>query len=451
MSGKSLRLRLALAATISIALALLLAGFVLSALFERHVNRHVEAELDGWLLRFATEVGFTPEGALQLGQAPGDPRFEQPFSGHYWQIDDDREIAKLRSRSLWDHVISLPKRSGKRHRGSAAVHSHLAAGPQESSLLVRERYIAYPSEGQRREVRIMVALDRKQIIDTRRAFAGDITLPLALLAGILMLASLVQIVVGLRPLEALRRSVMAVRSGERKRIEVDEPEEVMPLVAEVNSLLEAQSAAIERARTRAADLAHGLKTPLTVMALDAERLRQKGETALADEIEDLASGMRRHIGRELTRARLDSTARVKAPVAVRDVLDGVTRTLSRTPKGAQIKWTVDVPASASAAMREEDLAELIGNLLDNAVKWAESEVRITAARGPLALVIEDDGPGVTADQLDRLGERGIRLDMGVEGTGLGLAIARDILDAYGGTMAFANRAPHGLNVTVRQD
>ena len=447
MSSKSLRLRLALAAAMSTTMALICAGLVLTAIFERHVNRRIEAELDAFLRELAAEVSFTPEGVMQLGRLPGDPRFELPFSGHYWQLEDDATRSHVRSRSLWDFVITLP-----RDARDNETHRYIVPGPLGSTLLVRERHIAYPDAAkQPSEIRIAVAIDRKEFLDVRRAFADDVTLSLIALASILMLSSWLQISVGLRPLEALRRSVMAVGAGTAKRIDVDEPEEVMPLVAEVNSLLDAQATAIERARARAADLAHGLKTPLTVLQTDAARLREKGENDIAAEIDEVATGMRRHVERELARARLDTGTRKRVvPIGLRPVIDGVVRTLMRTPRGALLEWSVDIPSTATAAMQEEDLAELVGNILDNAVKWAEQEIVIKAFPGPLALTIEDDGPGVNATQLDQLGQRGLRLDRAVEGSGLGLAIAREILDAYGATMTVSLREPHGLRIVINQ-
>ena len=186
------------------------------------------------------------------------------------------------------------------------------------------------------------------------------------------------------------------------------------------------------------------------MATDAERLRRKGETEIADEIQDLAFGMRRHINRELSRARLQSNAGItKQQTAVRDVIESVIRTLSRSPKGARVFWRIEVSTEATANIGAEDATELFGVLLDNALKWSDTEVRV-AAEGDngLRIVIEDDGPGVSADQFAKLGQRGVKLDDATEGSGLGLSIAADIVEAYGGQMSFRARAPHGFQVVV---
>ena len=446
--GKSLRLRLVLAAVLSIALALVIAGFGVATLFERHVIRRVEAELDTHLRLLASEVAFAVDGALQLAREPSDPRFQEPLSGLYWQVSDEATGVRLRSRSLWDHDLELPRRAGP----SGAVERHDIAGRGGGTLLVVDRLVGYAAGSESHAVRIAAAIDRRDIVKAREAFTSDAMQALVLLAFVLIVAAWMQITVGLQPLEAVRQSVNRVRSGKQPRITVDEPTEVMPLVAEVNSLLDAQDKAIEQARRRAADLAHGLKSPLQVLAMDAERLRARGEAQMADEIEDLAAGMRRHIGRELSRARLQpwvATTSLRTPVGT--VVDSLVRTLARSPKGQAVRFDVAVPSDAVAAMPMADLTELAGNLLDNAVKWAAAEVRVRVEPGPdLVLVIEDDGAGVSPEMLARLGQRGVRLDETVEGTGLGLAIASDIAEAYGARIAFSNRETGGFRVTISQ-
>nr|CCD32094.1 Integral membrane sensor signal transduction histidine kinase [Methylocystis sp. SC2] len=446
MNAKSLRLRLSIAAAISLTIALLVAGAALVLLFERQVVRRIGNELDTYIRQLAANVSVDPDGSLQLNRPLADPGFDQPLSGLYWQIVDDTTGAKLRSRSLWDHVIDLadhPLEPG-------VVHHHDLTGPSGETLFTSERRIIYAVGDGMRRLRITAALDRKEIVEARSEFAGDVALSLAVLAAALFFASWGQIAIGLRPLEGLRRSVNAVRAGEQKSVAVDEPEEIMPLVAEVNSLLDAKAKAIESARARAANLAHGLKTPLTVLATDAERLRQKGETEIADELQDLAFGMRRLINHELSKARLQSAPGIaKEGVAIRDVIESVIRTLSRSPKGSQISWRNEVSTKTIAYISAEDATELFGVLLENAVKWAETKVRI-AAQGEhgLRIVIEDDGPGVSADQIAKLGLRGVRFDETTEGSGLGLSIAADIVEAYGGRMSFGIRAPHGFQVAV---
>ena len=234
---------------------------------------------------------------------------------------------------------------------------------------------------------------------------------------------------------------------EEKRIGIDGPAEVMPLVQEVNSLLEDRENAVTVARARAADLAHGLKTSLTVLAGDAERLRQKGETAIADEIDELATDMQRHVQHELSRAMIQATGRPTTPRPVLPAIERVVRTLARSPKGAPLSWRIDADETAVIPVRDDDLFELLGAVIENAMKWAACEVAISAEGSPLLrITVEDDGPGVANEHLPLLGQRGMRLDEAVEGTGLGLSLAGEIAGKYGGRLMFERAALGGLRV-----
>jgi signal transduction histidine kinase len=232
------------------------------------------------------------------------------------------------------------------------------------------------------------------------------------------------------------------------------PDEVMPLVSEVDELLEAQEQVVARARARAADLAHGLKTPLTVLGADAQRLRERGETEIAAEVDDLARIMRGHVDRELARVRIGAKrgpGQIGADVQA--VAEPIARTLQRTPRGGALRWTLETAGAPTVAMDAEDMAELLGNLLENACKWARSGIwlraAVDAANHSVWIAVEDDGPGVPADKLADLGRRGLRLDSTVQGTGQGLAIVSEIVEAYGGTLVIGPSEHGGLRVEAR--
>jgi signal transduction histidine kinase len=333
-------------------------------------------------------------------------------------------------------------------RGS--VHRHTLQGPSRTSLLVSERDVTYTTPAGSRQLRIAVALDEAEIHAAREAFAWDVLNALAFLATALLAAAWMQIVVGLMPLAAVKRSVLAVRSGAKKRVDVTEPQEVMPLVTAVNSLLESQTRAMENAKSRAADLAHGLKTPLTVLLADAARLRANGEPDIADEIEELANTMKGHVDRELSRVRLQGLdILMPAKTGIEAIVARLVRALGRTPQGERLDWRIAIPEGAEAPVREEDLAELLGNLLDNASKWAATAVSVgVAVNDAVTISVEDDGPGAPEALMNWLGQRGLRLDQKVPGTGQGLAIAMDIAKAYGGTLTFESVKPHGFKASV---
>jgi len=443
----SLRFRLLVAAVVSVSAALVIAGMSLVVMFERHVERRIGLELETYLNQIAAAVNVTTNGRIAFNQNLADPRFNQPLSGLYWQIQDEERPTLLRSRSLWDSVIELPV--DKLTPG--AVHEHLLPGPAGQALIARERQIFFQANAEELRIRIAVAVNEQTLVEARNAFATDMLPYLVVMAAVLFVAAWIQVRIGLAPLGFVRRGVTEIRSGKKRRLAREYPEEVMPLVDEMNGLLEAQEKTVERARAWTADLAHGLKTPLIALTADAQRLRDEGNTSIADDLDQLAEIMRRRVDRELVRARVRSgvqTMRVHADVC--DVLNRIVRTLRRTPRGSVLQWSVETPDGADAAILPDDLTELLGNILENATKWANGVVSISVSKdNDILIKIEDDGPGVPKDQLDNLGQRGVRLDEQKQGSGLGLAIACDVTEAYHGVLSL-NRSPKGgLAVTVR--
>jgi signal transduction histidine kinase len=446
MIGRSLRLRLVLAQAATIAVALVLAWLGLTILFERHLERRIDAELATYVRQLASQLALGPDGSLSLDGDLVDPRFELPLSGLYWQVESVPPGTLLRSRSLWDHVIDLPADP----LAPGSVHRHDLAGPGGSMLLVHERPLTIGNATSDRQVRVAAAVDRASLFAASVTFATQLGLSLALLAVVLVAAALAMVWFGLRPFEQLRQAIGRVRSRVAERLDGRYPDEIQPLVDEVNALLEAQSRTIAQARAQAADLAHGLKTPLTVLSAEAASLRAAGEHARATTLEQLVQDMQRQLDRDLARARLAASRSGKAATAVAPVVRQIVQTLERTPRGGRCAWTVAVDETLAVAVDADDLIELLGNLIDNASKWAGETIEISASpvsRG-IVVTVADDGPGVPEAARQRLGTRGLRLDAATPGHGIGLAIARDITIAYGGALDFADAELGGLAVTV---
>ncbi len=454
----SLRLRLLAAGGASILLALALAGFGLVLLFERHVERRVVLELEAHLRQLVDGLERGGDGSLRLARPPAEPRFQEPLSGLYWQIGEEPPpagggvAAVLRSRSLWDELLRLPPDP----LGNGEVHQHTIPGPGGASLLALERQVALPAGLGGDSLRVAVATDRAEIRAAGRAFAAELTPSLALLAAFLIAAAWVQVTVGLRPLDELRRRLGAVRAGREARLGASGfPDEVRPLAAELDHLLDAQDAALARARARAADLAHGLKTPLTALAAEAARLRERGEDATAAEIETVTEAMRRHVERELARARAAQAGGAPRRAAPAPVARQVVDVLRRTPRGQDLAWEVEVPADLIVHADAQDLAEMLGNLAENAAQWARGRVRLGAASdegtpGLVVLTVEDDGPGIAEDRAEEALARGGRLDTTKPGTGLGLAIVGDLAEACGGALGLGrSERLGGLKAEIR--
>ena len=258
-----------------------------------------------------------------------------------------------------------------------------------------------------------------------------------------------QITAGLKPLDSLKASVNKVRSGKEARLDTAVPREIQPLAEEVNSLLALQEKSMIRARDRAADLAHGLKTPLTALATDIARLRAKNENKIADDIEDLALRMQRLMERELAQARIRH-GRSRHKSSLNTAAEAIIRTLQRTPRGEKINISQNFTTPVDVAMDQDDLNEVLGNLLENAVRHAQTSISVTVARnsGRARVFIEDDGEGVSEEQSIAMMQRGQRMDIKGTGAGLGLAIVQDILEASNASMSLSKSGIGGLKVTL---
>lgn len=445
MTPRSLRLRLALAGALAICLALAAAGAGLTLLFERHVYRTLSDDLEADVRQLIGGLEVDADGKLVVAHPPRNPRFDEPLSGLYWQVAVDGAL--LRSRSLWDLNLALPDDE----LSEGQTHYHQTSGPGGRILLVVERRILVPTPRGRLAARVVVASELTRLRRARDAFVADLVMSLGALALFLGLGTWLQLSLGLRPLARLQREIAETAAGRRPRLAEDAPNEVLPLVREVNQLLSAQERELERARSRAADLAHGLKTPLAGLAGEARALRRDGRDEVADALDSIGETMRRHIERELARARVGfaATRRGRHATPVKEVADALIRTLSRTEQGERILFENMVPPQAEAPFEKLDLTELLGNLLDNATRHASSRVRVSCGEGPSGsgVSIEDDGPGLDPSLEAVARERGGRLDEG-GGAGLGLAIAQDILDAYGWRMDFSRSPLGGLAVRL---
>ena len=449
MSWGSLRLRLVAGGIVAILVALTIAGAGLTLLFERHVTRTIADDLDIHLKQLLAGIDIDPQGNLLMSRPPADPRFDDPLSGLYWQVTDDRGQL-LRSRSLWDTTLALPADA----LSAGEQHHHEVSGPAKAHLLVAERGVLLTAGDRRVPVRVAVAADLARVSAAATSFAKDLVVALGLLGLVLAIATSIQVGLGLRPLDALRRGVAEIRSGRRQHLPANVPAEVRLLVEEVNALLDAQEQEIARSRSRAADLAHGLKTPLAALAADAARLRERGEAAIAQDIEAVGDAMSRHVDRELARARVRGAVRHRAGVSTElaALVRSLVATLSRTPAGQRVTFDSQIDDNLRVPLDRTDLAEVLGNLLENATRHAVAHVRITAdpAAGP-SIVIEDDGAGIAPEQRLRVLERGARLDQRGDGAGLGLAIVQDVLNAYGWRLDLTNSDSGGLKATIAPD
>ena len=448
MIPNSLRFRLIGAATLVILIALQVAGGALLVVFERNLTRQVDLELVASFEQLATHIKSAGNGEIELVNEPADPRFRQPLAGRYWMIMSGGKII-LRSRSLWDADLIV----GPAPLAKDGARFQRIAGPDKQQLYGAVRTIILePETPDDREIELVIvtAMDLAEVDELKRHFQDDVVMALGCLAFLLIAATWVQVKVGLQPLEALRSGLARIREGDIRRLSADVPKEVEPLVAETNRLLDEQDRAIEKARSRAGDLAHGLKTPLTALTILAQHLREEGRSQSAEEIDIHLKSLTTHVERELARSRIAARAGVSRRAQLKPLLARVVHTISRLPKSADLDWSVQCPQFVTAIIDETDLAEVLGNVLDNARKWAANRVSVEVAvtNSIVSMVVSDDGPGIAESNHASVLRRGIRLDESKPGHGLGFSIANEIVEAYRGEIALAKSCWGGLAVQI---
>ena len=404
-------------------------------LFEMGLQRYLEAGLrdDSENLLVALVRG--PQG-LQLDERHLSPAYQRPFSGHYFRIDfADKH---WRSRSLWDQEMPSLDHPG--------LHSNLQLGPEGQQLLVLRS--DYRRLGQ--SISISVAQDYTPVRESFRRMQ-QIGIGLGL-AGLLLILLLQRITVrrALRPLEKAREQIAQLQQGQRSQLDDQVPVELEPLVAQINHLLAHTEDSLKRSRNALGNLGHALKTPLAVLLSLASSEKLDAHPELRKTLKAQLEQVQQRLNRELNRARLSGDALPGALFDCDAQLPGLLATLRmihaehldlsyRAPSGLQLPWD------------REDLLELLGNLLDNACKWADAEVRLNVvetAEGFL-LSVEDDGPGIPVEQRDQVFSRGTRLDEQTDGHGLGLGIARDIVDSWGGGLRLEESEWGGLKVLIQ--
>ena len=440
----SLRLRLLAGAVIWILLALAAAGTLLSALFRAHVERRLEAELTIQLEQIAAALERRGTGELILTHQLSDPRFRKPYSGFYWQVDG-AEGPILRSRSLWDVSLRVPAEAS----ADGGVHRHRIAGPDRKRLIALERTVTLPDAPG--AYRVVAATDEAELTAAAAAFTRTLALSLGVLALALFGAVAIQVRVGLRPLHRLRAGVAAIRTGRIKRLEGRFPTETQPLVEDLNALLQRNEEIVARGRIQAGNLAHGLKTPLSILANEVDRLADDGAPRPAASMRGQIATMRQQIDYHLARARAAASLDVPgARVLVAPSVAAIQRTLARLYADRDLQFAIEIPADHVFHGEQQDLEEMLGNLMDNACKWARHQVAATSRRDNdrLTITIEDDGPGLPAEQQAFALAPGARFDENVPGTGLGLAIVRDLASLYSGSIALGSSRLGGLRAEL---
>jgi len=449
MRANSLALRLFLSATAWIVVILVVTGVVLSSLYRDTVERAFDRRLGVYLKTLVADIASPDEQADKFPQSLGEPLFELPLSGWYWQVTrTDRPKPEVRSsRSLWD--ASLPRlQDAGVPVGASGLRQGYVQGPADQRLRLVERAIDLGEDGR---FLINVAGDASEIDDEIRAFDRALMITFAILGVVLLLTTMFQVGFGLAPLKRISDALAAIRSGKAERLQGNFPDEIAPLARETNELIDANREIVQRARTHVGNLAHALKTPISVMINEAAA---RSGDPLAVKVREQTDIMRDQVARHLERARLAARLTVVGTVTeVRPVVTALARTMEKIHHDRGIAIDVDAPQEASFRGERQDLEEMVGNLVDNACKWAQSRVTVEVVPEPrknvndkavVRLMIDDDGPGLTPAEREEAQEaqRGRRLDETKPGSGLGLSIVVELARLYGGELALGT-APIG--------
>ncbi|PYC20958.1 ATP-binding protein [Aquipseudomonas alcaligenes] len=431
---KSIQRRLSL----GLASVLIVVGLILAQsslwLFDHSLRRYLQEDLkdETQTLLVALVRG---QNGVQLDERRLDPTFQRPFSGHYFRIDFADET--WRSRSLWDRDLPKPAHAG--------LQDGLGDGPRGQLLLVYRG--DYQRFGQR--FSISVAQDYTPILESFRRLQW---LGLGLGAAALLLILLAQrytVRSALRPLERVREQIAQLQQGRRTELDSQVPQELVPLVAQVNHLLSHTEDTLKRSRNALGNLGHALKTPLAVLVSLSEREELRDQPELQVTLREQLGQIRQRLERELGRARLAGEALPGAHFDCAAELPGLFSTLGMIHShGLKLEWQAE--PGLCLPWDREDLLELLGNLLDNACKWADAEVRLSLALEgeDYRLWVDDDGPGIAPERREAVMGRGTRLDEQVAGHGLGLGIVRDMVEAWGGSLSLEDSPLGGLRVAI---
>ncbi|HEY1746662.1 MAG TPA: sensor histidine kinase [Xanthobacteraceae bacterium] len=430
---------------------LIITGVVLSSLYRNAVERAFDRRLDVYLRTLVADVASPEEGADKSPASIGEPLFELPLSGWYWQVTrlDAAKPEVHSSRSLWDS--NLPRLPESEAPASGGYLKGYVSGPEDARLRVVQRTVDLGDDGR---YLISVAGEATDIDEDMKSFDRTIGAIFAGLTLALIMTTALQVRLGLAPLKRISESLAAIRSGRAERLEGEFPLEIAPLARETNALIDANHEIVERARTHAGNLAHALKTPLSVIVNEAAA---RANDPLAEKVLEQADLMRDQMVRQLERARLAARPIVLGTlIDVPPVVTALARTMEKLHRDREIAIAVDVPARARFRGEQQDLEEMLGNLVDNACKWARSRVAVevvaedAAADGKskVRIIVDDDGPGLSPAERERVARRGQRFDESKPGSGLGLSIVVELASLYKGVLTLETSPIGGLRAEL---
>jgi len=437
MKSDTLTFRLIALSCLWIVPAMVLSAVIIFWSYHGHVLEHLDEHALGHLKELVNASRFGADGGYQLTRAPGDPHFQNPESGWYWQISTGEQVL-ARSPSLGSHTLEIHDFP----TGDSVVVLQVT-GKDEP---LRAQILRIETTGDE-PITFVTTVPREMIVEDVRNFGLHIAVSFAVLTVGLLLALVVQVRSALKPLRRLGHEISDIRSGSRQSLSSDFPLEVQPLANELNNFIEHNTVVLTRARNQLGDLAHAVKNPLAVINNEVAKLRGETGSIILDQTRSIRASIEHHLSRARTFGRADALGK---HTDVCTVVDDLLLVMRHTFKSRNLEFEVSLSEKCHFRGDSQDLEDMIGNLLDNACKWARSKVglRCVCRDRRMTLTVEDDGPGIPPEFVGRAVHRGWKEDDSRPGHGLGLAIVNELVDLYGGKLELGKSRSGGLRAEL---
>ncbi|EGU30940.1 ATP-binding protein [Vibrio scophthalmi] len=428
----SLKSRLVLAAVVWLTAMIIAAGVTVPSQVFNYMVTDTKSQLSLYMDEISGNLEVDKAGKLTLSAQLSDPRFSQPYSGLYWYASTaDNE---LRSRSLWDRNIELKDKQTE------------ALGARGEKLIFVHSNLYFPEyDG---PITVLVGVDEQPIEDTVQKLMGELWVILVLLYLGVLAVILIQIAWSLSPLTKMHKELSELRSGYKTSLSGDYPKDISPLVYDLNALLFHYQELLERARHHAGNLSHALKTPLSVLKNEVQHCEPELKAKLQPPVDQIQTQIDYHLGRARM-AGAKNILSVKASPAER--IDAISMAFDKVYAAREITLINEIDDALDVSVDPTDLDEMVGNLLENGYKWANSIIRVHASlidKENVCIIVEDDGPGIPDDQLEHVVKRGVRLDETTPGTGLGLNIVSEMVHSYRGNLSLTHSAMGGVKAML---
>lgn len=449
----SLKFRVVLFTMIFMSIGLIITALLLVNIFNQYIERQVKQELTIHLNQLTAALIIDTDNQITTDKSLSDPRFDTPYSGLYWQISSLQGEPLLRSRSLWEDIllVTAPTNYAERY--------HVIESPPDGRMIVLTRLIELEeTHVDHKQLLLSIAINESLILDASRAFKQILLFSFIGLAIGMLVIALIQIYLSLKPLNQIKHQLSEITQGNSRHLEGAYPIEIQPLIQSFNEVLNHDTEVLTRARTQAGNLAHSLKTPLSILAQASANYTYCEDTNSNENTSDLpkiidtqVKLIKQHIDYHLAQTRAAASVRIPGQKTdVSEVVQKLVKTLMILYKDKSLTFDINVD-NVYFKGEQQDLYEILGNLIDNASKWASKMIMITAVAQAdfLEIMIEDDGCGLETTARERVLQRGIRIDEEISGSGIGLFIVNDLCQLYGGRLILAESKLGGLSVKLQ--